>query len=137
MLDIAEIVILVLATNQAVEIWRHSAIMAPLRLRVDVDVPPPLVPEKLHTNARNVLRCPFCLSFWVGGFVFVSWYLGRQLVAENPQTIRGAFAHLFGWTPLVFIMALGISRGANIINDLTWRFNRTPKANKIDLQSEE
>lgn len=134
-----ELIILVLAVNQAIEIWRHSRIMAPLRLRVDIDVPPPLVPEKLHENARNILRCPFCLSFWVGGFVFVSWFIGKSLISEPTDTFQGAVAHMFGWPPIVFILALALSRGANLINDLTWRFNRTPKADRvpIDTESEE
>lgn len=136
MVTVHELFLLMLATNQAVEIWRHSLIMAPLRLRVDIDVPPPLVPERIHANARRLLRCPFCLSLWVAGFIFVSWYLGKELIAESQDSWRGVAAQFFGWPPIIMIVALGISRGANLINDLTWKFNRTPKVHASSDSSE-
>ncbi len=51
-----ELVVAALATWQAVEIWRHSNLMAPLRARAE------LREDKLG----ELLGCPFCLSVWVG-----------------------------------------------------------------------
>jgi hypothetical protein len=50
-----ELAIAALATWQAVEVWRHSELLAGLRAR-----------SELYDNIiTRALACPFCLSVWV------------------------------------------------------------------------
>jgi hypothetical protein len=54
----------------------------------------------------RMLLCPWCCSIWVG------------LIAVN------VIEHQYGsW----LLTALAVSRGANLLNDLTYGFVRTPK----------
>lgn len=126
MLNFAELLCLVLAVNQTVEVWRHGRIAAHRRDLVDQGVAPYRLPspirDRLHRSRRlkalstslndfvvDVLSCPWCTSIWVGGAV---WCL---------YTLAGSPGRLC-------VMALAISRGANLLNDLTYRFGKTPKA---------
>jgi len=55
-LGLTDLAVAALATWQAVEVWRHSSLTAGLRART----------ELWEGKAGELLRCPFCLSVWVG-----------------------------------------------------------------------
>ena len=103
-----DLVIAALATWQIVEIWHHSSIMAGPRARV----------ETWSNNIADLLSCPFCLSVWVG---LLSIAL---LQLDAPEgTI---WAVLVGLLKLP-VWAFAVSRLANLGNDLTKKYCRTPK----------
>ncbi len=87
-----------LAVWEIIEIWRHSALFADWRARV----------ELWEGSFGYMLRCSFCLSPWVAFFCVVA-----------------------GFDSLLY--ALGIARLANLGNDLTHAFCRTP-GRHIDIQ---
>jgi hypothetical protein len=95
-----DVAVLILATTQAIEIFHHGSIMADLRaiLQSDGD-------DFIHSLAT----CMFCLSFWVAIIVVLWWCLLPWTFFRIP------------------IYALAVSRGANLLNDLTHGFSRTPK----------
>jgi hypothetical protein len=95
-----------LATWQAVEIWHHSSLLATVRARV----------ELWDNVLSRGLSCPFCLSNWVAGLLALA-----LTIAES----RG-----LSWLALP-ALALAVARLANLGNDLTRTWNRTPKFNRL------
>lgn len=133
MINATEFVILTLASGQAIEIWRHGAIMAPFRMRVDIGVPPPLVPQPLHASAVELLKCPFCLSVWVAAIVYLAQHISGVLIFNNDtQGLARNVGIFLGDMLRVPILALAISRAANLINDLTYPYSRTPGRQRTD-----
>lgn len=106
-ITLVELVVAALAVWQVVEIWHHSALFAPLRARA----------ELLEGKAGELLRCPFCLSVWVG--------LAVGLVVLLP-------AVWWAWPAKLAVLGFALSRAANLGNDLTRKWCRTPQANKLD-----
>lgn len=94
------LVVATLAVWEALEIWRHSSIMAPWRARAEV----------LEGRSGELLRCPFCMAPYVG---LMSW-LALQC----------------SWTFWV-VWALAIARLANLANDLTHPWCRTPRHDRL------
>jgi len=99
-----DLVILILATSEVVEVWRHGSLFAGRRAVVQELTP-------FHWWAR-LLDCPFCLSFWVA--------LLLTLLSAVP-------GHAGEWIH-VGVILLAVARGANLVNDLTYEYCRTPKA---------
>jgi hypothetical protein len=95
---VTDLVIAALAAWQAIEIWRHGSIFAGLRARL----------ELYHNFWTELLLCPFCLSPWVG---LVTIMLVRQQA----------------WYATWPMYALAIARLANLGNDFTYHYSRTPK----------
>ena len=117
----------VLATWQAVEIWRHSTLFAGCRAVVECWL---VRPEPTHPDLRGhwwsgllragdvyyaaraklaeLLSCPWCLSVWVAT-LFAAWLL------LGPP-----------WS-LIPLYGLAASRGANVLSDWTRATSRTPK----------
>lgn len=88
----------ILATNQIIEIWRHSSLPFVVRRRAAWQAQPP------DTFRGAWSRCMWCASVPAGVAVFVLL-----------------------WTPLApIIFGLAISRGANLLNDLAKPSLRTP-----------
>lgn len=105
-----------LATNQAVEIWHHSVLFddynaANNRWLETVDDPP-----LWKLRPRQLLACAWCLSVWVCLCIF-----GWTLWCEDSH-----------WMWNLVPQALAGSRLANLINDLTYPWLRTPR---IDHQT--
>ncbi len=102
------ILVLALATWQAVEIWRHSTLF---------------VGERAYWQSREdswlgrMLSCPWCLSVWVAA-VLVLWYLSTEPVSVISTVTKELLQ--------LPINALAISRLANLANDLTHPLCRTP-----------
>jgi hypothetical protein len=96
--QISDLLILALATNQAVEIYRHSPLLAELRANLESE--PGFV--------GKLAQCNWCMSVWVAAFLAVFWL---------------SLPALMCWP----IAALAVSRLANLINDYTFGWNRTPQ----------
>lgn len=97
---ITELVVGALATWQIVEVWRHSALLAGWRARV----------ELLEGRVGEMLRCPFCLSVWVG---FVVALVVVPEVHGFPMTPEELGRSLFSLVMLV--LAAGISVPAAVL----------------------
>jgi len=100
-LHLIDFVVMVLATMQAVEVWHHGEIFRGRREAI----------KFCKWDWISYLsQCMFCLSLWVAAVIFLLHYL----------PILGRF----------LLWSLAIARGANLLNDLTYRFNRTPKTDE-------
>lgn len=106
-ITLAELVVAALAVWQIVEIWHHSSLLAPLRAKA----------ELLDGKVGELLRCPFCLSVWVALLV--------GLIVLLP-------AEWWAWPFKAAVIAFALSRAANLGNDLTREWCRTPQINKLD-----
>lgn len=95
---IFEVVIVGLATWQAVEVYHHGSIFADTRARF----------EAKGGFFADLLACPFCLSVWVG-VLFAGMYMSDYVWLVSP------------------VVGLAASRLANLCNDLSRSYNRTPK----------
>jgi len=91
-----------LCTWELVEIWHHSSLMAGWRSRTD------LWAGKLG----ELLRCPFCLSPYVG--------VGLVVVLQYKHTPVGQPAYLL-------LCGLAVARLANLLNDGFHGLTRTPR----------
>lgn len=95
-LNLLQIVVLFLATNQAVEIWHHSSLFARLRARLEM-LDGSVGLGKVWQALIDLLLCPWCLSVWVA----LGWYLAWSM-----------------YPPVRWLMyALAISKAANIAAD--------------------
>ncbi len=138
---LSDFIILVLASAQAIEIWRHGSVMAPFRMRVDMGMPIPLIPVRLANHTYQLLKCMFCLSVWVAAIVYMMFHIAQILhaepiVQEGPLKIAGEVGQFVGQLMLVPIMALAISRATNLLNDLTYPYTRTPNRGKRESEVE-
>lgn len=98
------VLIAALATWQIVEIWRHSQLTAGGRAAI----------ELRSGMVASWLSCPFCLSPWVALACFAGLTLTRGLYGIEEVCS-------------LVITSLAIARLANLGNDLTYSWNRTPK----------
>lgn len=110
-MSITHLIVAVLAVWEIVEIWRHGAIFATWRART----------ETWDNWVGDLLACGFCLAPWVAwlvlGWIFLIDFLGWPEVALLP------------------VYGLAVAGAANLLNDLSHGFCRTPKAQ--NLASEE
>jgi len=110
-----DIVVMILAIVQAVELWWHGEWFAEKRKEL-------LRRQELYVAADEpvqwweALLCPFCMSNWVAIAV-----VGYMLITASPTW----YCHLFRLP----VYALAAARAANLVNDLTHSFSRTPRAN--------
>ena len=98
---------LILATNQIIEVWRHSDMWLIAWSRESMTEVESLdQPFYVFKPLYRLLLCPWCCSIWVGLFAasVIEYQYGSWLLT-----------------------ALAVSRGANLLNDLTYGFVRTPK----------
>lgn len=103
-LTIIDLVFLVLATAQVIEVFHHSSICAGMRARL----------ENFDNFIGDFFACMFCLSVWVGAILTVGYFFA----ADYPA-----------WRLPVY--ALAVIRGANLLNDVLYKFCRTPRASKM------
>ena len=95
------LLIAALATWEALEIWRHSSIMAPWRARAEI----------YEGRFGELLRCPFCLAPYTG--------LTCLLALQEPLVLAWA------------VKALAIARLANLGNDVGHAWCRTPRHDRF------
>lgn len=101
-----DVVIMILATNQAVETFHHGSLFAESRAKLEIS----------EGFFAELLLCPFCLSHWVAALT-VGWYVvARWLVGETWELLA-----------LAPVYALAIARGAQLLNDVAHRRLRTPR----------
>lgn len=120
--SVTELAVWALATWQAVEVWHHSALMAGPRAFV----------EARGGWWARLTGCPFCLSVWVGFFVIAVW---RYPLPDGDELWQQAAWLFVGFSKLV-ILALAVSRLANLGNDLVGDRCRTPRENEPDLNDD-
>lgn len=114
-----ELVILALATWQAVEIRRHS----PLFEEWDA-----VRENRPSTLLSRLWRCAWCLSAWVGFATYALW-TGATLLecSACKSTQTNAFVLLAtAFLVKTFLTGLAASRAANMLNDLLHSYCRTP-----------
>jgi hypothetical protein len=109
-MSIVDLIALSLATSHAIEVWNHGSIFAGAR-------------SYWETNPHgeflsDLLSCMFCLSLWVGSAGVILWSLA--------QAAGSSFL-------MLPVYALAITRGANLVNDLTRQWCRTPDRSDDDL----
>lgn len=100
------LILLALGTWQTVEVIHHSKLFYPLKSTLSYfdDRSGPL------RAAWDLISCPFCLSHWVA----IIYMVGTCL--------PGIGTAVMGW-----LFILSAVRLANLGNDLTWNYNRTPR----------
>lgn len=129
-MNTTKLLVAALATWQAVEIWRHSDLFATRRA----------LAEESPGFKAAILRCPWCLSVWVGSLAMlltVATTLTWKIVNKPTAALDfGDWLVTIFIAPWVWLMyALAISRLANLGNDLTHAFCRTPRQ-KAQLAAE-
>ena len=67
---IMDIILLIVATEAAVELWKKAAPLQGVREWL-IDKTPFLYSERQHTH---LLDCPFCLSFWAGSCLTAMYF---------------------------------------------------------------
>lgn len=109
-MTLSSVVVVALATWQAVEIWRHSALFANWRS----------ITEMWDNKVGELLSCPWCLSVWVGiAFCLLLHFSEVWLIGISSQIV---------------IYGLAASRLANLGNDYFKSCCRTP--NQVGLLSQ-
>lgn len=115
-----ELVAAAAATWQAIEIYRHSQQPTVRSCRARLEI--------LGGDLGHLFDCSWCLSVWVG-FGLCGWRWAIEVsasAAELHWSLAAVRTVAYGaWFVLVY--GLAVSRLANAANDLTHRFNRTPK----------
>jgi len=109
-----QIVLAVFASCQITEVIRHGSIFAPLRARIEARGP----------FWADLIGCGFCLSHWASGFVTLVLLVGHYIM------------ELFGYpmNPFVAVLVwLVVTRGSNLLNDLTKQWSRTPSGDELEI----
>jgi hypothetical protein len=112
-MSLDDVLVAALATWQFVEILHHSPLFEEHRV----------ISEVRGRFFDNVLSCPWCLSCWVA-YIVLCWLLPTFLLDfEGPVVfVTLKVLEILRWP----LYALAVSRLANLGNDLTYRFCRTP-----------
>ena len=106
-MSLVELLVAALAVWETIEIYHHSHIAASLRARA----------ELTEGKLRTLLTCPFCLS------PYAAWIVCGLIICAKLLGDAGL-------PTLLPIYGLAVARLANIGNDLTHGFCRTPRVNK-------
>ncbi len=106
-----DVIVAALATWQIVEIWRHSELTADWLDSMDnwlsmLSVTPAWW-QKTPAYLARLLLCPWCLSVWVGISTGALYRYGYDFIQMG-------------------VFGLAVSRLANLGNDLSHSFCRTP-----------
>ena len=104
-MTLVDLLVVGLAVAHAVEVYNHGSIMADIRARDQ------------SSNVQFIVdlsNCMFCLSLWVALVISAYWLLLPVQLCGVP---------IFR----IPVYALAVARLSNLFNDLTYRFNRTPK----------
>lgn len=103
------LIIVPLATNQAVLVYSKSSLFSSVRVRVDDS----------EGFIASILRCSFCLSHWVATAAVLSFVLGSLF--------------WFLWILKFLLYVLAATRVSNIVHDLMRPLDRTPDSRKIEI----
>lgn len=110
-----------LAVWHIVEVWHHGSIFATWRARLELSD---------HFFAR-LLKCPFCLSLWVA-FLVMPFMMPPIEPVETHMTV---YANSFFGAGYMVFLAFAIARLANLGNDLTSKWCRTPDRKGLEPDS--
>lgn len=106
-----QIVMVLMAACQITETARHGALFQPLRARL----------ESCSAFLNDAINCGFCFSHWAAALA-VLLLVGHHLW---PITPVDPFLCTLVW--------LSATRGANLLNDLTKKWSRTPARDDVPL----
>ena len=111
--SLVEMLIIGLAVNQIIEIWRHSTLFQQTRYwlqvwQYEVAAWKPHPSNKIATFIPDLLLCNWCFSVWIALVVAIVYVWGN-------------------WIAWLLVVALAGSRIANLINDVAYDYLRTPK----------
>lgn len=112
-MSLLDLIVAALAVWQVVEVWHHGAIFDDWQAQVE------LWRGGFNGWAGQMLTCPWCTSIWIGFLV-----CGNLMLAAMVSAPWIAF----------FPYALAASRLANLGNDLSHAWCRTPKATDLPAQ---
>lgn len=116
MLFAVELLVLGLAVNQICEIWHHGEIFSDFREWITAE------PDFIG----RLTSCMFCMSVWVAAYCVITWF-GSPVLDKWLSSLIGndifIFSAIFKTPTIVF----ATSRTAQLINDLTHSWHRTPK----------
>lgn len=109
------LVVAALAVWEIIEIWRHSALLSGLRART----------ELWENKIGQALHCAFCLSPWMAWLVCLTLFVPVP-AEDGPATAWGVVtAVVVGFAQFV-VLGFAVARLANLGNDLTRAYCRTP-----------
>ncbi len=111
-MELSDLLLFGLAANQIVELWRHSPLFETYY-------------EAAKARGWTVLECGWCLSVWVAFGLMVIRTLVTAIIGLQTYWCAWPAIACAGITYLV-ICALAISRLANLLNDFSKPWNRTP-----------
>lgn len=116
-LDALDLLITALATWQAIEVWHHGSIFAGIRARYELE----------DDFFSRLYQCPFCFSVWLAPFAVFVIILPLRLPGDDwPGACRLVWVMLV-FIAKLFVYALAVARLANLGNDLTYKWCRTPR----------
>lgn len=117
MFSLLELFVAVFATWEIVEIYRHSLLFADRRSKMETRV----------DRLGDLFQCNFCLAPWVGLLCLL--ILTTEHIPEGNDILDG----LRRVTRVLRLplYAFAVARLANLGNDLTYRYCRTPKHDKL------
>lgn len=110
--------LLSLAVWEIIEIWKHGSIFASWRARL----------EASESRLRDFGQCGFCLAPWIALLVCSLWQW-QEYLCQHDYTLPGTAIYLG-------IVAFAVARLANLGNDISHRWCRTPK-NVYDVKEDE
>ncbi len=113
-ITIVELLVLALAVWETIEIWRHSAIAAPLRARA----------ELMEGFFGSLLTCPFCLSPWVS-LLFVIPMIIPTPDTPTPYQIGSLFIGCFSVIGIITSVAGGVVLAHKLgyhYSNAAWKF---------------
>ncbi len=104
-MSLPDLIILVLATGQTIETWRHGSLFEEKRAEIEVWE---------DGWRKDLLRCMFCLSHWAAALMV--FLFGLAALLDSPLS----------WLVQFPVYVLAVTRGAQLLNDVTKRCCRTP-----------
>jgi hypothetical protein len=123
-----DLLVMTLGTWQIVEILHHGKLFADRRA----------IAEVRDSPVDRLFLCPFCLSPWVALAVLLVWLMPVRGVAptlpHDPLALLASIFLFIGvatWLGAAFVgkaavLAMAVSRAANLASDATHFFSRTP-----------
>ena len=115
MSPLTQLIVLSLATSHVLEVWRHGKILQDWRAWMET--------QPLGSFVSEAALCTFCFGLWV------AWALVFLFYTETPLEEFKKYPPLYIFVLLqrAFVIGLAVARAANLINDLTYGYCRTPK----------
>ncbi len=111
---LVDLCVMILAANHLTLLTRESEIFAGVRAWL----------EATDTLPGRAIGCAFCWSHWASAAVLALWGIHHVIMWF-------AGVDLIAWPT---VMLLAVVRGANLLHDLTRKYDRTPRHDDLGLQ---